>query len=306
MRDSYMQERRLSAFSIDLECGISLELRDLCGIDVAPSKRVEALTDKLLSLTLDAGVSATFFVVGKIASKFPNLIRRIAAAGHEVGLHSHEHHLLNKLTPRSAWEDTLTAKRTVEDITGLKVRGYRAPAFSLTRDVAWFFEILADLDFEYDSSVMPATRGKRSWRDFPKMISEVTLPDGRSIVEFPATVLPLAGTSFPCCGGGYLRHYPYWFTRWAVECVARDRPVNVYIHPYDLDTEAYPDIWQRSIKALPLKRRIAIGLRAMNKPRVLPRLTKLFQLYPFSSCFNVISSAQQNGLVKSYPIVNFL
>jgi polysaccharide deacetylase family protein (PEP-CTERM system associated) len=199
--------------------------------------RVAVNTDRILGLLDEAGVKATFFVLTWNAERHPEIVRRIAAAGHEVASHGYAHRLIYEQTPEVFAADVERAKRTLEDLTGTAVLGYRAPSFSITGRSLWALDVLLRVGFRYDSSVYPirdALYGLPSAERFPHVIQK---QDGRALMEFPITTTRAFGRTLPVGGGGWLRVLPYPYIRWGMRRVNRRerRPALFYIHPWELD-----------------------------------------------------------------------
>lgn len=292
----------VSAFTIDVECGINIAMRDFCQIQMPPTDRVVTLTRRILSLLEKHESKATFFVLGDVAKHYPDLVKEMADAGHEIGVHSHAHYQLFKLTPDTARADTIEAKAVIENVIGKRVVGYRAPAFSVTPKTSWSLPMLAELGFEYDSSIMPIKARRYGWPNFPQDITEVTLEPGKSILEFPMSVATFCIKKIPCCGGGPLRYFPFWLSKRFFSEVKASRPVNVYVHPYEIDTEPYPDYYLDALKQLSLKRRILIEAFRVNKGTMLAKLDRLLSLHRFDSCKNVIDAATRAGTVGTITL----
>lgn len=200
--------------------------------------RIERNTERTLEILASHGCSATFFAVGAIAEKHPGLIARIARAGHELACHSFAHRQVFALGPDEFCKDTKRAKDAIENATGVCVRGYRAPSFSITKDSQWAFEILAGLGFVYDSSIFPISHLNFQMQNAPRDPFVIDTPSG-SILEFPMTTLQLSGSRAPIAGGAYLRILPYWYTRWGLRHLNNfeRRPGNIYLHPWELDPQ---------------------------------------------------------------------
>ncbi len=201
--------------------------------------RVQHSTERVLELCDDAGVKGTFFVLTWNAERHPELVRRIVARGHEIATHGYAHRIVYEQTPDEFRTDVERAKKTLEDITGTPVLGYRAPSFSFTTSSLWAPDILLDLGLQYDSSVFPvrdALYGLPDAARFPYVIRE---REGKKLVEFPITTTPFLGRNLPLGGGGYLRLLPYLYMRWGMRRVNRDeqQAALVYIHPWELDPE---------------------------------------------------------------------
>jgi polysaccharide deacetylase family protein (PEP-CTERM system associated) len=200
--------------------------------------RVEANTDKILEMMAKNGTVGTFFVLGWVADHFPRLVQRIAGAGHEIACHSQEHRRVFDLNPAEFRSDTLAAKQAIENACGVRVRGYRAPNFSITQNSLWALEILAELGFDYDSSIFPVHHPNYGMPAVPRFPFIITTKAG-PLVEFPLTTVQLGGSRSPLSGGAYLRVLPYWYMRWGFGYVntKENQPFCLYLHPWELDAQ---------------------------------------------------------------------
>jgi polysaccharide deacetylase family protein (PEP-CTERM system associated) len=201
--------------------------------------RLARNTDRVLALLDEVGVKGTFFVLAWNAERHPEVVRRIAAAGHEVASHGYGHRLIYEQSPEEFRDDVVRAKTILEDVTGTPVLGYRAPSFSITGRSLWALDVLLDGGYRYDSSVFPvrdALYGLPGARRHPYVIRE---RDGRRLVEFPITTTPAFGRNLPLGGGGYLRLLPYGYMRWGMRRVNRREGAAavVYVHPWELDPD---------------------------------------------------------------------
>jgi len=230
----------MNCFTVDLEDWFNFEFggfslpRDKW--DSMPS-RIEHGTDRLLSLLESAGVPATFFVLGWVARQYPELVRRVAGEGHEIGCHTMWHRRVDRQTPREFREDLREARQILEDVVGVQIDLFRAPGFSVTAGMDWFFEILAEEGIRYDSSIFPGLRaegGDQGARRAPHVVSTRCGP----VHEFPVTVVQLLGKRVSLFGGGYFRLAPVSVVVAAARRLnARNLPVMFYIHPHDLDPQ---------------------------------------------------------------------
>ncbi len=199
---------------------------------------LEANCDRLLHLMHVHNVRATWFVVGWSAERYPHLIRRIAEAGHEIGCHSYRHQRVDRLSADEFRQDTERAVSAIQDACGVKPIGYRAPSWSLSEQTGWAFEILADLGFEYDSSIFPIKHDLYGMPTGPRKLFRMSFERDRFLYELPASTIRRWGQNIPFGGGGYLRHSPYWYTRRMVRRAnAAGEPVVVYVHPWEIDPE---------------------------------------------------------------------
>ena len=251
--------------------------------------RVEASTQRLLDLFDESGVKATFFILGWVAERYPKLVRRIVEKGHEAGCHSYWHRLIYKLTPDEVAEDTRRAKDCIEQAGGQAVAGYRAPSFSITTRSAWALDVLAGLGFSYDSSVFPVQHDVYGVPDAPRGPFVVKTASG-PITEFPMATFRFRNSpNLPVAGGGYLRIFPYWYTKLGVQRAWKDGlPVVSYIHPWEVDPEQ-PRLNGR------FKSRLR-HYTNLNKTEA--RLRKLIGLAEFTSF-------RDSGLAHSAPAYQF-
>lgn len=198
--------------------------------------RVERSFSKLLGIFDEKNVHVTCFFLGWIGERYPHLVKEAAARGHEVASHGYAHRLVFQQTREEFREDIRRTRALLEDIAGVPVTGYRAPGFSATERTTWFFDVLAEAGYEYDSSVFPAPRGhgglKGSRRD-PHYVGT-----DEKLLEIPISVADLWGKPICFFGGGYLRVFPYWMIRRMSEKVLQEgRPVIFYVHPREVDPE---------------------------------------------------------------------
>jgi polysaccharide deacetylase family protein (PEP-CTERM system associated) len=199
---------------------------------------IEPNTEKILGMFRSRRVKATFFVLGWVADRYPDLIARVAEEGHEIACHSYYHRMVCSLTPEEFKKDTDMAIEAVVNACGRVPSGYRSPSWGMKGDMTWAYEILKEKGFSYDSSIFPIRHDIYGDPGAPREIYRVTLPSGGSIMEIPASTVIIFGRRFPIGGGGWLRQFPYWFTRWSIRRLNReDIPVVVYFHPWELDTE---------------------------------------------------------------------
>ena len=243
--------------------------------------RVEANTDRLLAMFAEKNVAATFFVLGWVAQRCPQLIRRIHDAGHEVACHGLTHELVYRQTPEVFREETRSSKAMLEDIIGAPVIGYRAASYSITAKSLWALDALCDLGFRYDSSIFPIAHDRYGIPGSSTRPGPMLAPNGRSIVEFPLSTKGILGRRVPVAGGGYFRLFPYWFTRWALAGVNRDDsiPFVFYLHPWEID---------------PGQPRVRASLKSRfrhynNLDKCEPRLRALLGDFRFSTMREVLS-----------------
>jgi polysaccharide deacetylase family protein (PEP-CTERM system associated) len=202
------------------------------------STRVGASTGTLLEMLARYKVRATFFVLGWVARKHPEIVRSIVASGHEVASHGMSHRLIYTQTPEDFRQETRDSKALLEDLAQKPVLGYRAATYSITRRSLWALDILCEVGFRYDSSIFPMRHDRYGIPDAEPKPHVLTTPGGGQLVEFPISVLRYAGAKVPVAGGGYFRLFPYRFTRWALRKLnAQQQEFVFYVHPWEVDPE---------------------------------------------------------------------
>jgi polysaccharide deacetylase family protein (PEP-CTERM system associated) len=199
--------------------------------------RVVGNTHKLLAIFEQFDVRGTFFVLGWVAEQYPQLVRDIAARGHEIACHGFSHRLVYEQSPEEFREETIRAKNLLEDTTGSAVLGYRAASYSIVRESLWALDILVELGFVYDSSIFPVHHDRYGIPDAERIPHRLTTPNGKSIVEWPLATARILGIRLPVAGGGYFRLLPYWLSRWGLVSINRRelRPFAFYLHPWEID-----------------------------------------------------------------------
>jgi len=198
-------------------------------------QRVVGNTEKILALLAKHETRATFFIVGWIAEKFPQLVQTIHGQGHDIACHSYWHRKVYDLSPEEFREDTRRVKSILEDIIGAPVCGYRAPSYSITRKSLWALDILKELGFTYDSSIFPVHHDIYGIPDAPRF----PYLHANGLLEYPISTFRLLHWNLPVAGGGYFRLFPYWFTRYALRAIGRKdkQPFVFYCHPWEVDPE---------------------------------------------------------------------
>jgi polysaccharide deacetylase family protein (PEP-CTERM system associated) len=200
--------------------------------------RVCRNTERLLGLLEASNVHATFFVLGWVAERFPRLVRRIHADGHELASHSYDHGLVYDKTPDAFREDLRRARTAIEQASGVRVNGFRAPSYSVTTRSLWALDVLAGEGYTYDSSIYPIRHDRYGIPDWNRHIHQLTR-SRRTLWELPGSTVRRAGVNLPIGGGGYFRHLPYRWTRWGINRLNVDegQPAIFYIHPWEIDPD---------------------------------------------------------------------
>jgi len=200
-------------------------------------KRVEKNVNLLLELFAEKGVTATFFIIGWIAKKYPQIVKKFVSAGHETASHSDKHTMVTKLTPEFFRKDLSDSQKILQDISSQDIIGYRAPTFSVVKETFWAWEIMLELGFQYDSSVYPIHHDRYGDPDAPRKPFIAYKKDDKALIEFPMSTLQVLSKNIPFGGGGYLRIFPLPFTNYAVNrFMKKDRPAIIYTHPWEFDT----------------------------------------------------------------------
>lgn len=201
--------------------------------------RVEHNTRRLLELFHQFNVRATFFVLGWVAERCKKLLQEIASAGHEIGCHGYGHQPIYGGTQTDFRDDLRRAVAIIENTSGVRVRSYRAPSYSVTQTTLWALDILAEEGFQQDSSIFPIVHDNYGIPDAPRFPHLRNLVNGGQMTEFPPSTIRLLGNNFPVAGGGYLRLFPYAVTCWAIEHLNKQerQPAMVYLHPWEIDVD---------------------------------------------------------------------
>jgi polysaccharide deacetylase family protein (PEP-CTERM system associated) len=199
--------------------------------------RVVANTHALLELFDEAGVRATFFVLGKVAAAHPSLAREILAAGHEVGTHGYSHESVKSMSAGRFKDELHRAVDILRQQIGQPVLGHRAADFSISGQFLHFLELLSEEGLAYDSSIYPIRHPRYGIPRAPRHPHSIRCASGKTLVEFPLATIHLAGMVLPGAGGGYLRLFPYWWTQYTLRDLEQQgSPGTCYLHPYEIDT----------------------------------------------------------------------
>jgi polysaccharide deacetylase family protein (PEP-CTERM system associated) len=258
--------------------------------------RLEIGTNALLELLQERNVRATFFVLGWVAKTQPNLVRKIAEAGHEIGCHSYNHQLVFNLTPREFREDTLRAIESIEDACGVVPKVYRAPSYSIVANSLWALDVLAELGFSHDSSICPIVHDRYGIPGFPRHAHNINTASG-PIMEVPIATVQLSPKQVaPVGGGAYLRLFPYRYTATGIRQIngVDGQPACVYTHPWELDPNQ-PRVANGFISRV----RTYTGLAGMRR-----KLTRLLTDFDFSTIGAVHPALPSSQRVESHLASN--
>src|SRR5579863_6731072 len=198
--------------------------------------RVSMNTDRVLGLFAGAGVSGTFFVLGWVAERYPDLVRRIVAQGHELASHGFSHVPVHEQSVEQFRTDVRKTKRLLEDISGVPVKGYRAASFSIGAKTLWALDVLAEEGYAYSSSIFPVVHDFYGMPNAPRFAFR---PRRDGFLEVPMTTVAAFGRNLPCSGGGYFRLAPYSLSCWALRRVnlREQQPCVFYFHPWEIDPD---------------------------------------------------------------------
>ncbi|HVW26461.1 MAG TPA: DUF3473 domain-containing protein [Polyangiaceae bacterium] len=233
--------RARKLFSVDVEEWFHSNFESAKPMDTrALPRRAESGVARVIDALAESGSRATFFVLGEVAEEQPEIVRRIAAAGHEVACHSYTHALLSEQTPAAALRDLTRARSLLEDLAGARVRGFRAPSWSITEKNLWALDVIAEAGFTYDSSIFPGRTYLYGIEGAPRAPYRLTTPAGNELVEVPPSTLGIGKVRLGVGGGFYLRVLPLWVHQHVCDReLASGRPFMAYIHPRELDPESW-------------------------------------------------------------------
>ncbi|MCA9213415.1 MAG: DUF3473 domain-containing protein [Planctomycetales bacterium] len=289
----------LNAFTVDVEdyFQVSAFENDIQrrSWDRFPS-RVERSTLRLLELLSDYDIRATFFVLGWVAKRNPDLVRAIDDAGHEIASHSYWHRLIYNVTPRQFREDLRRSKQVLEDIVGKPIDIFRSPSFSITKKSIWALDILVEEGFKIDSSVFPIYHDRYGIPDAQRDIHQIETNSG-TIWEFPPSVIEYGNFNLPVSGGGYFRLYPVSWTNYWLQQIndQKKRPFIFYVHPWEIDDE------QPRLRAGSVVSRIRHYMNLSTTEEKLRRLASTFQ---FGSVTEVVEQAACTVPNHVYQLAN--
>lgn len=242
-----------------IENALTIDVEDYFQVGVfqdrLPASEWESLTPRIernlarcVELLDARGIKATFFVLGWIAERWPEAVRRLDEAGHEIGSHGHGHQPIWKLTPDEFREDVRRSQGAIGDAVGRAPTSFRAPCFSVVERTLWALEILQEEGIRDDSSIFPVNHPEYGIPSAETAIHRIELPGGSALREFPLTVGRVMGKQVAFCGGGYFRLLPYWMTRRFLRAAeATGRPFVFYLHPWELDPEQ-PRLHERATR----------------------------------------------------------
>lgn len=232
-------------------------------------RRVEITTNKILDLFSDAGIKATFFTLGWVAERHPELIKRIVNDGHELASHGYEHIRVTNQKPDAFYDDVSKTKDILEQIGGIEVKGYRAASYSIGSSNLWAIDKLAEAGYSYSSSIYPIKHDHYGMPEAPRFAFR---HEGSGLLEIPITTVTLMGIKLPGGGGGFFRLLPLTYYRWVFNKINKyeQQSALFYFHPWEIDVE------QPRFKDAPWRSRFR---HYLNLDKMEPRLKKLLSEY---------------------------
>lgn len=280
----------------------SLE-KDYFGNHAEKYAEYDRILDVILETLANNKRIATFFCLGKIAKDFPHVIKKIVTNGHEIGSHSHVHKWVNKMTPAEFREDIHASIAALADLTGEKVRSFRAPAFSIGESNKWAIEILADAGIENDASFFPGVRDFGAFPNFTEQKPCIIKYNGCQLNEFPIPLypLPLIGKQIAYSGGGYFRMLPLSFVK---KRIAASDYNMCYFHIADLLTKKAPLQSREDFEAYfkepgPLHRRLLRYFKSnIGRRTALPNMQELINTYSFTSIKDYLANNKLNTVIN--------
>ncbi len=230
-QDSSSAAPRL-ALSFDVECYYQIVSKDFLGRAIEPTEEVVRNTSWILDLLAKHGKKATFFFLGNVAERYPELVRRAVDEGHEIGVHGDVHDYVSDMNQAEFRAEIERGMSKIRAAGGKRIAGHRATAFSISRKNLWALDTLRELGLQFDSSIFPFAGGRYGIADWPR---QPGMTDA-GIAEVPMSVVTLFGRKVPCMGGGYVRYFPLAFTRWCASRLHREGLTPVcYFHPYEFE-----------------------------------------------------------------------
>jgi polysaccharide deacetylase family protein (PEP-CTERM system associated) len=252
--------------------------------------RVERNTNNLLDLFDEFHVKGTFFVLGWVAERYPQLVKKIHEQGHEIASHGYSHQLIYTQSPEVFKKETIKSKQILEDIIQEPVVGYRAASYSITEKSKWAIDILVEAGFKYDSSIFPVKHDRYGMSAAPRYPYIHETEKGNKITEFPLSTFKIMSYKLPIAGGGYFRLFPYWFSKLGLASNNRaGKPFIFYLHPWEVD----PDQPVFDVSLLSKFRHYN------NLDKCRSRLSRLLQDFEFDTVKSVLDDANIEDRFKA-------
>lgn len=288
---SFTNNRELKhpiALSFDVEDWFTVRnMRDFISDDQwdEQEQRVDVGMNFILDALKEKNIKSTFFILGWVADRCPELVKRISDEGHEIACHGYQHTPVDLLTPEAFEADLRKAIKAIEAVTGQVPKGFRAPSFSITKKTAWAIPILKNCGIEYDSSIFTTTHPDYGVQDFPTKVTST-----HDLVEVPLVRSTLFGAKVPVCGGGYFRMLPYSFTKAALDQDLKTSPMVMYFHPWEFDPEQ-PQMDLPMVKSF----RHYVGLKKNRE-----KFMSLLNDYSFITMEQLVANTKAMGPLPEY------
>lgn len=242
--------------------------------------RVERNVGRILDLCAEAKIKGTFFTLGWIAERQPEVVRRIVEAGHEIASHGYSHRPIWTMTEAEFRDDIVRAQKTIADACGVVPVTYRAPCFSVVKRTLWALRVLYECGIRFDSSIFPVAHPEYGIPEAERAVHRVKIDEHASIWEFPMTTSRVLGKNLAVCGGGYFRLLPYAVTKKALkEAQSTGRPFVFYLHPWEIDAEQ-PRLYERATLVGRFRHYVNLG-------RTETRLRRLLHDFDFATIGDV-------------------
>lgn len=283
--DIYRGRNLANAMSVDVEDYFQVSaFENLVSRDdwADIASRIPSNIAKILAIFDAKNIKATFFTLGWVCEHYPEVVRSIADAGHEIASHGSEHSRIGTLSPKQFRNDVESTRKRLEDLSGTAVTGYRAPSFSIGRKTLWAHDVLAEAGYQYSSSIFPVTHDHYGIPDAPRFPFRSA---SGAILEIPMSSLRLFGRNWPCAGGGYFRLMPLSYSKWAVKRInVQERmPAIFYFHPWEIDPE------QPRIPGVSAKTRFR---HYLNLEKFEFRLTQMLESFRWDRVDNIFLNAK--------------
>lgn len=281
--------------SFDVEEYFQVEAATTSGVtpeqwDAFPHRLPESI-DLILDLLRRHDTLATFFVLGWVAKHEPEVVNRIAAAGHEIASHGTNHQMITRLSPEQFRQDLRESRTRLEDLACRRVLGYRAPTFSIVRGTCWALDVLAEEGFEYDSSIFPVRHDRYGIPDAPRWPHLASGPAGGRLLEIPPLTRRVLGANLPVGGGGYLRLFPRWLLEGSIRRARQvSQPAMIYLHPWEFDPGQ---------PILPMGR-LTRWRHRVNLHRTADKLRSLLGRFRFGSVQQQLPALKRTALSRTY------
>ncbi len=278
--------------SVDVEDWWNATILQCTGKIIEPFPVVRENVLALLEAFAEAGASATWFFLGEIAVQFPELVRQVVAAGHELGVHGWLHRSIRNQSPQKFRDDLRCAKSVVENAGSAEARGFRAVDFSIGPDCWWALDEIIDAGFTFDSSIFPKSMPRYGWSGAPLGCYWAETERGRRVLEVPVTVATMFGLRIPFAGGGYFRLLPL---RWVLGMMRRASsacPVVFYLHPCEIEASSQMETKPSGVtdsEWATIRRQFARETKGRSQGR--RKLARLLQMYRFRSIGETIQSS---------------